>query len=306
VFTPSSQGPDQGDKSTAPPDRISLFAQDFFEGAGPALTTMMNRPIGISILGIENIPAADLRGRLPLPWVMVEMTYARGLSGSHHLIFGKSGALILGHAVIGEGEADAEALEFTPAVDDAIREIVNQILGAASTALMPLIRRSVGFEPLTSQLVEDSATIPSQLSTQAGRLWLVRAEATGPDGFRVDFSLTIGPDLAHEIATVGVEVDEPAGVPAARPANAPVGLDLILDVTLPVAVELGRARLQIQDILNLVPGSIVELDKSAGDAVEILINDRPIAKGEVVVIDENFGVRLTSIVTAAERIKTLR
>jgi flagellar motor switch protein FliN/FliY len=284
-----------------------LFAQDFFEGAGPALTTMMNRPISISILGIENIPAADLRGRLPLPWVLVEMTYARGLAGSHHLIFGKSGALILGHAVIGEGETDAEALEFTPAVDDAIREIVNQILGAASTALMPLIRRSISFEPLTSQLVEDPATIPSQLSTQAGRLWLVRAEATGPDGFRVDLSLTIGPDLAHEIATVGAEVDEPgAGAPAARPANTPVGLDLILDVTLPVSVELGRARLQIQDILNLVPGSIVELDKSAGDVVEILINDRPIAKGEVVVIDENFGVRLTSIVTAAERIKTLR
>jgi flagellar motor switch protein FliN/FliY len=64
--------------------------------------------------------------------------------------------------------------------------------------------------------------------------------------------------------------------------------------------------MQIQDILKLAPGSVIELDRSAGDPVELFINDRPIAKGEVVVIDENFGVRLTSIVTATERIKTLR
>jgi len=90
------------------------------------------------------------------------------------------------------------------------------------------------------------------------------------------------------------------------PVAAPSGIDLILDVTLPVAVELGRSRMQIQDILKLAPGSIIELDKAAGDPVDILINDRPIAKGEVVVIDENFGVRLTSIVTTTERIRTLR
>jgi flagellar motor switch protein FliN/FliY len=81
---------------------------------------------------------------------------------------------------------------------------------------------------------------------------------------------------------------------------------MILDITLPVTVELGRARMQIQDILKLGPGSIVELEKLAGDPVELLINDRPIARGEVVVIDENFGVRLTSIVTPTERIRTLR
>ncbi len=91
------------------------------------------------------------------------------------------------------------------------------------------------------------------------------------------------------------------------PAEAtPSRLDLILDITLPLTVELGRARMQIQDVLKLAPGSVIELDKLAGDPVELFINDRPIARGEVVVIDENFGVRLTSIVTPSERIRTLR
>ena len=102
------------------------------------------------------------------------------------------------------------------------------------------------------------------------------------------------------------------GAPTSRRAAAPelaappAKIDMILDVTLPVAVELGRARMQIQDILKLAPGSVIALDKSAGDPVELLINDRPFAKGEVVIIDENFGVRLTSIVTATERIRSLR
>jgi flagellar motor switch protein FliN/FliY len=71
-------------------------------------------------------------------------------------------------------------------------------------------------------------------------------------------------------------------------------------------MELGRTRLQIRDILQLGPGSIVELDKQAGEAVDILVNDKPIAKGEVIIIDENFGVRLTSITTVPDRIRNLR
>jgi flagellar motor switch protein FliN len=83
-------------------------------------------------------------------------------------------------------------------------------------------------------------------------------------------------------------------------------IDMLLDVSLQVSVELGRTRLQIRDILQLGSGSIVELDKQAGEPVDILVNDKPIAKGEVVIIDENFGVRLTSITTVADRIRRLR
>lgn len=73
-------------------------------------------------------------------------------------------------------------------------------------------------------------------------------------------------------------------------------LDLILDVTMRVSVELGRASLTVQEILALGPGSVVELDKLAGEPVDILVNDRLIARGEVVMVDENFGVRVTEIV----------
>jgi len=70
---------------------------------------------------------------------------------------------------------------------------------------------------------------------------------------------------------------------------------LLLDVPLRVTVELGRARMLIKDVLNLCPGTIVELDKLAGEPVDILVNDRLLGRGEVVVVDEKFGVRVTEI-----------
>jgi len=82
-------------------------------------------------------------------------------------------------------------------------------------------------------------------------------------------------------------------------------IDLIMDVPLELTVELGRTRKQIKDVLALGPGSLLELDKLAGEAVDVLVNGKLVAKGEVVVIDENFGVRITDILSPAERVKGL-
>jgi len=82
-------------------------------------------------------------------------------------------------------------------------------------------------------------------------------------------------------------------------------IDLLLDIPLTVTVELGRTKKTIKDILDLSPGAVVELDKLAGEPVDVLINHKPIAKGEVVVIDENFGVRITEIINKRDRLEKL-
>jgi flagellar motor switch protein FliN/FliY len=71
-------------------------------------------------------------------------------------------------------------------------------------------------------------------------------------------------------------------------------------------VELGRARMSIQDLLNLSPGSVIELDKIAGEALDILINGRLVARGEAVVVNDKFGIRISDIVSPSERIARLR
>ena len=92
---------------------------------------------------------------------------------------------------------------------------------------------------------------------------------------------------------------ELTAAPTVRPGY---NIDLLLGVTLQVAVEIGRTTLPIRDVLALTPGSIIELDKLAGEKVDILINGRPIAQGEVVVVDENFGVRITDVVARQQRL----
>lgn len=82
-------------------------------------------------------------------------------------------------------------------------------------------------------------------------------------------------------------------------------LDMLLDIPLTVTVELGRTNQTVEDILELTQGSIVELDKLAGEPVDVLVNNKLIAKGEVVVIDENFGVRITDIVSQKDRLMKL-
>jgi flagellar motor switch protein FliN/FliY len=83
-------------------------------------------------------------------------------------------------------------------------------------------------------------------------------------------------------------------------------LDLLLDVPLDVSVELGRSRMTIQDLLGLTPGSVIELDKIAGEPLDIVVNDRLIARGEAVVINDKFGIRITDIISKSERIARLR
>jgi len=82
-------------------------------------------------------------------------------------------------------------------------------------------------------------------------------------------------------------------------------LDFLLDIPLEVSVELGRTRILINDLLQLGQGSVIELTKLAGEPLEILVNGKPIARGEPVVVNEKFGVRITDIISPIERVKQL-
>ena len=83
-------------------------------------------------------------------------------------------------------------------------------------------------------------------------------------------------------------------------------LELILDVPLGVSVELGRVKMPVRQLLSLTAGSVIELAKLAGEPLDVLINGRPVARGEAVMINDKFGVRLTEIVSQTERVERLR
>jgi flagellar motor switch protein FliN len=91
--------------------------------------------------------------------------------------------------------------------------------------------------------------------------------------------------------------------PAAGGAPGEMNLNLILDVAVTLALEVGRAKMSVRDLLALAPGAVVELDRLAGEPLDVLVNGVRIARGEVVVVNEKFGIRLTDVVSATERME---
>ena len=85
-----------------------------------------------------------------------------------------------------------------------------------------------------------------------------------------------------------------------------VDLDMVMDIPVTISMEIGRTRISIRNLLQLSQGSVVELDRLAGEPMDVLVNDTLIAHGEVVVVNDKFGIRLTDVISAAERIKKLR
>jgi flagellar motor switch protein FliN/FliY len=85
-----------------------------------------------------------------------------------------------------------------------------------------------------------------------------------------------------------------------------VDLDMVMDIPVTISMEIGRTKINIRNLLQLSQGSVVELDRLAGEPMDVLVNDTLIAHGEVVVVNDKFGIRLTDVISAAERIKKLR
>lgn len=122
-----------------------------------------------------------------------------------------------------------------------------------------------------------------------------------------DWAAAMGEQVA---ATAPGSSAEPAQIfeqfsEASGKLAAPQGFDMIMDIPVSMTVELGRTKLSIRNLLQLAHGSIVELDGLAGEPLDVLINGTLIAQGEVVVVNDKFGIRLTDIITPQERVKKL-
>jgi flagellar motor switch protein FliN/FliY len=111
---------------------------------------------------------------------------------------------------------------------------------------------------------------------------------------------------AADLAMWGDLAPSPAPAASSSAAAGDANLDLILDVQVTLSLEVGRARIPIRNLLQLNQGSVVELERVAGEPLDVYVNGTLVAQGEVVVVNERFGVRLTEVVSPSERIKRLR
>ncbi|MDM5223747.1 flagellar motor switch phosphatase FliY [Peribacillus sp. NJ11] len=163
-------------------------------------------------------------------------------------------------------------------------------------------------DPVTNIPSQEPAAVQNSRSTQSAN------EFYGQGGYQPQPTNQI-PNVPQHFGVSSVPTGQPVNVqPASFTSFQPYqlqeseskNLSMLMDIPLQVTVELGRTKRSVKDILELSSGSIIELDKLAGEPVDILVNSRLIAKGEVVVIDENFGVRVTDIMSQSERLNKIR
>jgi flagellar motor switch protein FliN/FliY len=206
-----------------------------------------------------------------------------------------SGAYVL--RAVGVEESDHAEQQST------FLEILNQALAGLAQALTARLKREVN-----SSGGADSSTQPGPASWTAIGVPL----GANPGDPAATYALGIETALVEAIRTAedppsaaATAIPEAPAPPSRSPFDTSKTFELLLDVELPVAVSFGRAQIPLKDVLKLTTGSIIELDRTVSEPVEIIVNNRVIARGEVVVVEGNFGVRVQEVVNRQERLRTV-
>ncbi len=255
--------------------------------------------------------------------ILVKANYQKGLNGTLFFTLPlKEGTILVDLMLGGEGTS---AEELVGDSKDALAETFNQVMGSANQTLSDLAGETFaianveilaipaeaaayaehlgqgGFQDLRLPTTQDSLSttvhllLPDLLLQQIKRKFgLGEAPAAAPE-----------PVAAPSSVSASVSAPPRQAPVASGPAVDSGNLDLLLDIQLPVVVRMGQTEMQMGELLKLTPGSILELNRSADSPVELLVNGKLIAKGEVVVVDGNFAFRITEIDTRAARIRSL-
>jgi len=228
------------------------------------------------------VPGAPAMGR---QWV-VEIRATGGLEGTFTLVLDYDGAVAVTKLMTGiEGDVPAEALLGT------LREGLAQAISAL--ALKPVAR---GAKLTVARLDEQSDLVPE------GE-W--GAHAIAAEKLPTPLSLTVWGALSVPQADPAPVAVQAAAAPAPAAQAADSRIEVLLDIDLPLVVRFGRTELPLRQLTRLGPGSVIDLGRSPDDLVEVLVSNRVVARGEVVVVSGNYGIRILDVVSQRERVRSM-
>jgi len=308
------------------------MGNSFTESMVSVFSMLTGREFTVNAQDPQDLEHVDVANLFEGQVVYVKAQYTKGMTGP--MVFSlplKEGTMLVDLMLGGEG---APTEELAGDSRDALAETFNQILGSANQTLSDMAG-----ETLSISNVEIFSTAAGDAAALEGLIgpgpFLDLPLATAQDGLSTVIHMLVPDLLLQQIKRklgVGeppppppppepVRAAAPAPVAAAPQAAAPMmamaapmptapsvdtgNLDLLLDIELPIMVRMGQTDMQLGELLKLTPGSILELHRAADAPVELLVNNKTIAKGEVVVVDGNFAFRITEIESTATRIRSL-
>ncbi|HNR87200.1 MAG TPA: flagellar motor switch protein FliN [Spirochaetota bacterium] len=334
LSTPSatpSFGAAGGGGSLSPLERDSLaeLFNNTMRMVAPSLSGYLSgKNITISNALIEVKPPDAVKADFNRQFVQVSMDYSGAVSGRNVILFNYADAGVISSLMMGD-DSGTPPSELTDAHQSTIQEFVSQLISSCATQFADRMGRGINTSPPALSIVNNAAGVQLPAGNQIVKItYNLSIENLVSSKFYHLLDFGMASDLAKSTISGGQptqqmyqqQMSQPqmmtgqVGISPVKfpplgegiPSGAAGNISLLLDVPMTLTVELGRTRQLVKDILGLGEGSIIELDKLAGEPVDLLVNGKLIAKGEVVVIDENFGVRVTDIVSPAERMSKMQ
>ncbi len=321
--------PSMGGLSPLQRDSLSELINQSMGTVAPSLSAYLGKTIRISNAYVEVKSANAIRSDFSRQYVQVGMDFTGSVRGRNTILFVMNDAGVISSLMMGDDSGNPPA-ELTEAHQSTIQEFVSQMISTCATQFADRLGGSVGTTAPMLSVSQDSSQLklPDEgelvkityninienlvnskfyhvmdLGLASG---LVRSSSGGMGGGTQSQYVPQQQMQQQQFGQVGVSPVKFPPLGEGLPPGVGPNINLLLDVKLTLTVELGRTTMLVKDILGLGEGSIIELDKLAGEPVDLLVNGKLIARGEVVVIDENFGVRVTDIVSPAERLESVQ
>lgn len=319
-------------------DAIGEIGNISMSSAATAMHDIISRKVIITTPDVTVMSVGELTNLYNAPFIIVDVCFTSGVEGKNILIMKTDDAKLI-TSILLDQEYNPEE-ELSEMHLSAMGEVMNQMMGSASTALSTLISTPVHISPPNVSVV-NIAEDREKLDTKYDKMISVKFKLhienlldteivqLMPVNFGVDlvnsfFEANKAKEKAVKAEQTKSNTNKDSEDNLIKQADVKKGivrdvqlqsfdneeevkngidnLDLLLDVPLQVTVELGRTKKMLKDILELNLGSIISLEKAAGDLIDVFVNGKLLAKGEVVVIDDNFGIRITDIVSSIKKI----
>jgi flagellar motor switch protein FliN/FliY len=302
-------------------DKANLgeLLREIGQSQATAIGTMTNVNTVFSTPFIDSGQLDALKKEIKGKVIQAKVSLTGGISGEWVYVVPEKSVLTITNILIGQ----EENTDVSDLVKNTFGEVVTQTTGTLITILNERLGKPItpGF-PHIDYLADAAAITISGGQFVVRMSYVFSLQDKGSAKFYAFLSMPLARNISSAFSqakaavasqfTMGAAQQQQSGIPLRPISYEPLqmgvaseamgNIALLLDVPMRVTVELGRTKMTIKDILGLGEGSIIELDKLAGEPVDILVNDKVIAQGEVVVIDENFAVRVTHIVSPMERV----
>jgi len=310
--------------------KINNLINIFSSNSGGVLSTITNKTMEVVALSTEVFDFSKIEADMEIPVVLLSLNFSGDQNFQMLMLISKKFVAMLSDLMmLGDGDVDYNPEEH----NDAAQEMFNQVLGSLNAELSgqdisltgTVTQVELSDMEIQKDFMDGNTMSRLKFSMDSDEFFVyllidnfaeISINNLFPDGessgqeelpFSMDEPIIADQKQQPEEPPVSVSRASFSPISESRPEHGykNINIDMLLDIVLPINVELGRKKMKIKDILELGQGSVVELDKTAGEYVDLIVNGKKFAVGEVMVADENYAVRIVSLVSKHDRIKSL-